>query len=81
MILAVVAAFNRAFAELGIAMMVGGNIENYTRVLTTAISLQTAIGEIPLSIALSIVLMLVVFTLTVITRNFDSFMNVVRREG
>ncbi|MCJ7771169.1 ABC transporter permease, partial [Candidatus Bathyarchaeota archaeon] len=62
MVLAVVAAFNRAFAELGIAMMIGGNIEGYTRVLTTAISLQTAMGEIPLSIALSIVLMIVVFT-------------------
>ena len=78
-ILAVVAAFNRAFAELGIAMMIGGNIDGYTRVLTTAISLQTNLGDIPLSIALSIVLMLVVFTLTVITRNIDDLVNVFRR--
>jgi tungstate transport system permease protein len=80
MVLAVVAAFNRAFAELGIAMMIGGNIEGYTRVLTTAISLQTAMGEIPLSIALSIVLMIVVFTLTIVTRNFDFIIKVFRRK-
>jgi tungstate transport system permease protein len=80
MVLAVVAAFNRALAELGIAMMIGGNIEGYTRVLTTAISLQTAMGEIPLSIALSIVLMIVVFTLTIVTRNFDFIIKVFRRK-
>ena len=80
MVLAVVAAFNRALAELGIAMMIGGNIEGYTRVLTTAISLQTAMGEIPLSIALSIVLMIVVFTLTIVTRNFDFIIRVFRRK-
>lgn len=79
--LAVVAAFNRAFAELGVAMMIGGNIDGYTRVLTTAISLQTNLGEIPLSIALSIVLMMVVFTLTVITRNIDDLINIFRRRS
>ncbi len=79
MVLAIVAAFNRAFAELGIAMMIGGNIEGYTRVLTTAISLQTALGDIPLSIALSVVLMTVVFALTAITRNFSSLINIFRR--
>jgi tungstate transport system permease protein len=79
-ILAVVAAFNRAFAELGIAMMVGGNISGLTRVLTTSIALQTAMGEIPLSIALSIVLMIVVFTLTLITGNVGALVNALRRE-
>ena len=71
-VLAVVAAFNRAFAELGIAMMIGGNIRGLTRVLTTSISLQTAMGEIPLSIALSIILMTVVFTLTIVTGNISA---------
>jgi len=80
-VLAVVAAFNRAFAELGIAMMVGGNIFGVTRVLTTAISLQTAMGDIPLSIALSIILMTIVFILTIITRNFSALINILRREG
>ena len=80
-VLAVVAAFNRAFSELGIAMMIGGNIDGYTRVLTTAISLQTNLGEIPLSIALSIVLMMVVFTLTLVTRNIDDLINIFRRRS
>jgi tungstate transport system permease protein len=62
-VLALVAAFNRAFAELGIAMMLGANIRNLTRVLTTTIALQSTMGQIRLSIALSIVLVAVVFTL------------------
>jgi tungstate transport system permease protein len=62
-ILAVVAGFNRAFAELGLAMMLGANIRYLTRVLTTTIALQSAMGEITLSIALSIILITVVFTL------------------
>ena len=65
-VLAIVAAFNRAFAELGVAMMLGGNIRNVTRVLTTAIALQTAMGEISLSIALSIILLGIVMTLSII---------------
>jgi len=65
-VLAVIAAFNRAFAELGIAIMLGGNIRNVTRVLTTAIALQTDMGDIPLSIALSIILLGIVITLSVI---------------
>ena len=81
MVLAIVAAFNRAFAELGVAMMVGGNIQGLTRVLTTAISLETAMGEIPLSIALSIILMIVVFTLTIITGNVGALVNALRREN
>jgi tungstate transport system permease protein len=64
-VLAIVAAFNRAFAELGVAMMLGGNIRNLTRVLTTAISLETARGEIALSIALSFILLSIVMTLSV----------------
>jgi tungstate transport system permease protein len=79
-VLAVVAAFNRAFAELGIAMMIGGNIRGLTRVLTTSISLQTAMGEIGLSIALSIILMAVVFTLTIVSSNVGVIVNTLRRE-
>lgn len=72
-ILALVAAFNRAFAELGLAMMLGANIRNVTRVLTTTIALQSAMGEITLSIALSIILLAVVFTL-------NALVNILRRE-
>jgi tungstate transport system permease protein len=72
-ILALVAAFNRAFAELGLAMMLGANIRYVTRVLTTTIALQSEMGEITLSIALSIVLLAVVFTL-------NALVNIMRRE-
>jgi tungstate transport system permease protein len=64
-VLAIMAAFNRAFAELGVAMMLGGNIRGLTRVLTTAIALQTAMGEIALSIALSFILLGIVLSLSV----------------
>lgn len=62
--LAILASFNRAISELGIALMIGGNIRHATRVLTTAISLETARGEIALSIALGIILMAVVLSVT-----------------
>ena len=64
-ILAVLAAFNRAFAELGVAMMVGGNIYGKTRVLTTAIALETNRGEIAFSIALGVILLTIVYTLNI----------------
>ena len=64
-VLAIIAAFNRAFAELGIAMMLGGNIRNLTRVLTTAIALETARGEIALTIALSFILLGIVMSLSI----------------
>ncbi len=53
---AVTMGFGRAISEVGLALMVGGNIAGYTRVLTTAISLDTSKGDIPLSIALGIIL-------------------------
>lgn len=71
-LLAVAASFNRAVAELGIALMVGGNIKGLTRVLTTAIALETVRGEIELGIALTIILLLIVFALNLA-------MNLVRR--
>jgi tungstate transport system permease protein len=61
--LALVSSFNRAFAELGIAMMLGANIRGITRVLTTAISLETAKGELGLSFALSFILLSVVLSI------------------
>lgn len=62
-LLAIIASFNRAIAELGVAFMLGGNIAGLTRVLTTSIALETARGNFELSIALTIVLLLIVFTL------------------
>lgn len=64
--LAVIAAFNRAFAELGVAMMLGGNIRNVTRVLTTSIALETSRGDIALSIALTLILLAITMSLSVV---------------
>ncbi len=61
--LALVSSFNRAFAELGIVTMLGANIRGVTRVLTTAIALETAKGELGLSFALSFILLAVVLSL------------------
>lgn len=55
------ASFNRAIAELGVALLVGGNIAGLTDVLTTAISRYTARGELDFAIALGIILMVLVF--------------------
>ncbi len=56
---AVVAGFGRVFGEVGVSMMLGGNIRGYTRTVTTAIALETARGEVALGIALGIVLVVV----------------------
>lgn len=56
-----IAGFNRAIAELGVALLVGGNIAGLTDVLTTAISRYTARAEIDFAIALGILLMVIVF--------------------
>jgi len=54
---AVALAFGRAVSEVGVAIMIGGNIRGFTRILTTAISLETGRGNISLSIALGIILL------------------------
>ena len=56
---AVVMGFGRAIAEVGLALMVGGNIKGFTRTLTTAISLETSKGDIELALALGIVLIFI----------------------
>jgi tungstate transport system permease protein len=56
-------AFGRAISEVGAVMIVGGNIEGYTRVMTTAIALETSKGDLPLALALGIVLLAVVLAL------------------
>ena len=65
-ILAIIAGFNRAFAELGIAMMIGGNVYGRTRLLTTAIALEINRAEIAFSIALGVILLGIVYTITII---------------
>ncbi len=58
-IAAIVMGFGRAISEVGIALMVGGNIKGFTRVITTAISLETTKGDLELSIALGIILIFI----------------------
>lgn len=54
---ALIMGFGRAISEVGCALMIGGNIKGFTRVITTAISLETSKGELELSIALGIILL------------------------
>ncbi|MGQ0752097.1 MAG: ABC transporter permease [Betaproteobacteria bacterium] len=59
----VLAGFGRAAAEVGAVMIVGGNIEGVTRVMTTAIALETSKGDLPLALGLGIVLITLVVAL------------------
>jgi len=78
---AVVLGFGRAIAEVGVAMMIGGNIRGFTRVLTTAITLETGMGEFGLSIALGIILLalalIVVVILNLITSGLSHDLQVI----
>jgi tungstate transport system permease protein len=60
------AAFGRAISEVGAVMIVGGNIEGFTRVMTTAIALETSKGDLPLALALGMVLLGVVLLLNIL---------------
>jgi len=58
-----IACFGRAVSEVGAVMIVGGNIDGFTRVMTTAIALETSKGDLSLALALGVVLLLVVLAL------------------
>jgi len=62
----VITAFGRAISEVGAVMIVGGNIEGFTRVMTTAIALETSKGDLPLALGLGLVLLGVVLLLNVL---------------
>jgi tungstate transport system permease protein len=57
---ALLAGFGRAAAEVGAVIIVGGNIDGFTRTMTTAIALETSKGDLPLAIGLGMVLMVLV---------------------
>lgn len=65
-IAAVILSFGRAISEVGLALMVGGNIRGFTRVLTTAISLETSKGDIELSLALGMILIIIALVVNII---------------
>ncbi len=58
-----IASFGRAISEVGAVMIVGGNIDGFTRVMTTAIALETSKGDLPLALALGLILLAVVLLL------------------
>jgi len=61
-----IAAFGRAISEVGAVMVVGGNIDGFTRVMTTSIALETSKGDLPLALALGMILLGVVLLLNVV---------------
>ena len=63
MLTVLLASFGRAISEVGAVMLVGGNIDGFTRVMTTAIALETSKGDLPLALGLGIVLLAVVLIL------------------
>jgi len=70
LLLAATAAFGRIFSEIGISMMLGGNIKWSTRTITTAIALETGKGEFATGIALGIVLMIIAFAVNLTASAF-----------
>jgi tungstate transport system permease protein len=60
LVTALLAGFGRAAAEVGAVIIVGGNIDGFTRVMTTAIALETSKGDLPLAIGLGMVLIAIV---------------------
>jgi tungstate transport system permease protein len=58
-----IASFGRAISEVGAVMIVGGNLDGFTRVMTTAIALETSKGDLPLALGLGVVLLLIVLLL------------------
>lgn len=65
-IAAVIMAFGRAISEVGISLMVGGNIRGFTRVITTAISLETSRGDIEFAFALGMILVSIALLINIV---------------
>ena len=63
LVTALLAGFGRAAAEVGAIIIVGGNIEGFTRTMTTAIALETSKGDLPLAIGLGLVLIAIVIAI------------------
>lgn len=76
---AVLAGFGRAAAEVGAVLVVGGNIDGITRVMTTAIALETSKGDLPLALAMGVVLVLMVLSVNVLAHGLRAY--ALRRHG
>ena len=71
LVAAIVTGFGRAIGEVGIAMMLGGNIDGYTRTMTTAIALETSKGDFEFALALGFMLLLVAFVVNTVLQRFQ----------
>src|SRR6185503_9989887 len=63
LVTAVLAGFGRAAAEVGAVMIVGGNIDGFTRTMTTAVALETSKGNLPLAMGLGVILLAIVLAI------------------
>ena len=68
--MSVILGFSRAISEVGAVMLVGGNIKNDTRVMTTYIALNNSMGEYSVSIAMGIILLLLAFLIHTLVSRF-----------
>lgn len=68
---AIIAGFGRVFAEVGVSMMLGGNIRGLTRNITTAIAFETGKGEFALGLALGMILLSVAFLINILFHYFQ----------
>jgi tungstate transport system permease protein len=75
----VLLGFGRAASEVGAVMIVGGNIDGVTRVMTTAIALETSKGDLPLALGLGVVLVAVVLALNALAYALREW--ILRRHG
>jgi tungstate transport system permease protein len=73
LVTAILAGYGRAAAEVGAIMLVGGNIAGYTRTMTTAIALETSKGDLPLALALGIILLAIVLTVNALAGVIDAW--------
>jgi tungstate transport system permease protein len=69
----VLAAFGRSIAEVGAVQIVGGNIQHKTRVMTTAIMMQTNLGQFELAVVLGVVLLLISFLINTVVQRFQEW--------
>ena len=69
------AGFGRAVSEVGAVIIVGGNIDHVTRVMTTTIALETSKGDLPLALALGIILLFISLIINVIANRMKIKIN------
>ena len=73
LVVAILAAFGRAISEVGAVLVVGGNIAGFTRTMTTAISLETQKGDLPLALALGFVLIAIVIAVNALAAGVRAY--------